>query len=235
MVIIYYNLLNLFCSDILIQYMKFIYSTYFHVLHDNLVICIFTYYRVTMNHDNIIDIICNRAQNKWPVMTRGLHTTTQKLLLDCIRECVPLRNFRNSTFPIWVSSKLKKLLAMKKQSHKQFKMLGGLNRYSIFSQLRAQCKFESKCLYSHYLRNIQNRLCVDPKSFWKFVRSKRGVSTIPDEGSLRPPVTKLLLCLHLISYLFMVTHDLPAMIYQMIPVHLLKKLAGFFLVSQLIN
>ncbi|KAL5246195.1 hypothetical protein ACI65C_013603 [Semiaphis heraclei] len=105
----------------------------------------------------------------------------QKSLLDCIRECVPLRTFQNSTFPIWVSSKLKKLLAMKKQSHKQYKMLGGLNRYSIFSQLRAQCKFESKCLYSHYLRNIQNRLCVDPKSFWKFVRSKRGVSTIPDE------------------------------------------------------
>lgn len=105
----------------------------------------------------------------------------QKSLLDCIRECVPLRNFRNSTFPIWVSSKLKKLLAMKKQSHKQYKMLGGLNRYSI---LRAQCKFESKCLYSHYLRNIQNRLCVDPKSFWKFVRSKRGVSTIPDEVHL---------------------------------------------------
>eukprot|EP00102_Acyrthosiphon_pisum_P011327 XP_008180017.1 PREDICTED: RNA-directed DNA polymerase from mobile element jockey-like [Acyrthosiphon pisum] len=108
----------------------------------------------------------------------------QKSLLDCIRECVPLRNFRNSTFPIWVSSKLKKLLVMKKQTHKQYKMLGGHNRYSIFSQLRAQCKFESKSLYSHYLRNLQNRLCVDPKSFWKFVRSKRGVSTITDEVHL---------------------------------------------------
>lgn len=66
----------------------------------------------------------------------------------------------------------------------QYKMLGGLNRYSIFSQLRAQCKFESKRLYSHYLRNLEDRLCVDPKSFWKFVRSKRGVSTIPDEVHL---------------------------------------------------
>lgn len=108
----------------------------------------------------------------------------QKSLLDVICECVPLRNFRNSTFPIWVSSKLKKLLAMKKQSHKQYKMLGGLNRYSIFSQLRAQCKFESKRLYNHYLRYIQNRLCADPKSFWKFVRSKRGVSAIPEEVHL---------------------------------------------------
>jgi len=34
------------------------------------------------------------------------------------------------------------------------------------------------------LRNIQNRLCADPKSFWKFVRSKHGVSTIPDEVHL---------------------------------------------------
>ncbi|KAF0707885.1 Uncharacterized protein FWK35_00032423 [Aphis craccivora] len=108
----------------------------------------------------------------------------QKSLIDCIRECVPLQNFRNSTFPIWVSSKLKKLLVMKKQSHKQYKMLDGHNRYSIFYQLRAQCKYESKCRYSHYLRNLQNRLCVDPKSFWKFVRSKCGVSTMPDEVHL---------------------------------------------------
>jgi hypothetical protein len=63
-------------------------------------------------------------------------------------------------------------------------MLGDHNRYSIFSQLRAQCKFESKRLYSHYLHNIQDRLCVNPKSFWEFIRSKRGVSTIPDEVHL---------------------------------------------------
>jgi len=42
----------------------------------------------------------------------------QKTLLVLIRECVSSRNFRNSTFPIWVSRGLKELLAMKKQSHK---------------------------------------------------------------------------------------------------------------------
>jgi len=105
----------------------------------------------------------------------------QETLLDCIREHVPMRNFRNSTFPKWVSSNLKSLLFKKKQSHKLYKTLGGHNRYLIFSRLRAQCKFESKRLYKNYLLNMQERLRVDPKSFWEFVRSKRGVSTIPDE------------------------------------------------------
>jgi len=50
---------------------------------------------------------------------------------------------------------LKELLAMKKQSHNQFIMLDGHNRYLIFSRLHAQCKFESKRLYSNYLRNMQ--------------------------------------------------------------------------------
>jgi len=31
---------------------------------------------------------------------------------------------------------------------------------------------------------MQERLCVDPKSFWEFIRSKRGVSAIPDEVHL---------------------------------------------------
>eukprot|EP00102_Acyrthosiphon_pisum_P024314 XP_016661524.1 PREDICTED: RNA-directed DNA polymerase from mobile element jockey-like [Acyrthosiphon pisum] len=75
----------------------------------------------------------------------------QETLLDCIREHVPMRNFRNSTFPKWVSSNLKSLLFKKKQLHKLYKTLGGHNRYLIFSRLRAQ-------------------FC-----------SKRGVSTIPDE------------------------------------------------------
>jgi hypothetical protein len=60
-------------------------------------------------------------------------------------------------------------------------MLGSHNRYSIFFQLRAQYKFESKC---HYLHKMLDRLCVNPKSFWEFVRSKRDVSTIPDEVHL---------------------------------------------------
>jgi len=105
----------------------------------------------------------------------------QETLLDCIREHVPRRSFRNSTFPKWVSSNLKNLLFKKKHSHKLYKTLGGQNRYLIFSRLRAQCKFESKRLYKNYSLNMQERLCVDPKSFWEFVRSKRGVSTIPDE------------------------------------------------------
>ncbi|VVC32719.1 Hypothetical protein CINCED_3A004497 [Cinara cedri] len=28
---------------------------------------------------------------------------------------------------------------------------------------------------------MQERLCTKPKSFWEFVRSKRGVSSIPEE------------------------------------------------------
>jgi len=108
----------------------------------------------------------------------------QKSLLDNIHEWVLLRTFHNSTFPQWVSSSLKVLLVKKKQFHKLYRILGGYNRYLIFSQLCAQCKSESKHLYKNYLRNMQEHLRSNPKSFWEFVRSNRGISTIPDEVHL---------------------------------------------------
>ncbi|KAL4088880.1 hypothetical protein QTP88_023964 [Uroleucon formosanum] len=85
----------------------------------------------------------------------------QKTLQDCIREWVP-----------------------KKESHKLYKLLCGFNRYLIFSRQRARCKYESKRLYSNYLNSIQKRFCTNPKSFWEFVRSKRGANSIPDEVHL---------------------------------------------------
>ncbi|KAL4141589.1 hypothetical protein QTP88_004205 [Uroleucon formosanum] len=104
-----------------------------------------------------------------------------KTLQDCIREWVPVRSFRNSTFPKWVSGSSINLISKKKESHK---LLGGFNRYSTFSRLCAQCKYESKRLYSNYLNSIQKHFCTNPKSFWEFVRSKRGANSIPDEVHL---------------------------------------------------
>lgn len=108
----------------------------------------------------------------------------QKILQDCIREWVPVRSFRNSTFPKWVSGSLINLISMKKESHKLYKLLGGYDRYMTFSRLRARCKYESKRLYRNYLDSLQERFCTKPKSFWEFVRSKRGANSIPDEVHL---------------------------------------------------
>lgn len=108
----------------------------------------------------------------------------QKTLQDCIREQVPVRSFRNSTFPKWVSGSLINLISKKKESHKLYTLLGGYNRYLTFSRLRARCKYESKRLHSNYLNSIQKRFCTNPKSFWEFVRSKLGANSIPDEVHL---------------------------------------------------
>lgn len=79
----------------------------------------------------------------------------QEIFQDCIREWVPVRSFRNSTFPKWVSGSLINLISKKKESHKLYKLLGGYNRYITFSRLRLRCKYESKRLYRNYLNSIQ--------------------------------------------------------------------------------
>ncbi|KAL5244031.1 hypothetical protein ACI65C_011441 [Semiaphis heraclei] len=103
----------------------------------------------------------------------------QRSLLNAIEQCVPMRTYRKSSFPQWVTKNLKNLLAQK-----NFKKFGGAHCYYNFSLLRACCKFESKKLHRSYLCRIQERLRSDPRSFWDYARKSQGCQGIPEEVHL---------------------------------------------------
>jgi hypothetical protein len=79
------------------------------------------YERIIYNLENIGDwyyAFNSRSTDRFAVFL-------QKTLLDSIHKWVPLRTFRNSTYPQWVSSSLKDIYTKKIQTHKLFKRLGG--------------------------------------------------------------------------------------------------------------
>ena len=74
---------------------------------------------------------------------------------------------------------MKDLIFKKKIAHKLYKQSPTQINYNIFSNLRAQCKSQSKADYSKYTTDTQNSLLSNPKQFWKFLSNKRSNNSLP--------------------------------------------------------
>ncbi|KAL4098047.1 hypothetical protein QTP88_022719 [Uroleucon formosanum] len=108
-------------------------------------------------------------------------TRLQESILDAIQRFVPLKSFRSSTFPSWVSPVLKSLLFKKKSAHKKFKITGSFHDYNLFSNLRSQCKALSKSCLKTHINVAQSRLASSPRDFWSFINKRRDSSSIPNQ------------------------------------------------------
>jgi len=49
----------------------------------------------------------------------------------------------------------------------------------LFSSLRTQVKLKSSEAYKNYINNISDGFISDPKSFWRYVNSKRRTTRLP--------------------------------------------------------
>jgi len=74
---------------------------------------------------------------------------------------------------------LKDLVFKKKIAHKLYKLSPTLINYNIFSNLRAQCKLQSKADYGKYIIDIQKSLLSNPKKCWQFLKIKCSNSSTP--------------------------------------------------------
>jgi len=97
---------------------------------------------------------------------------------NCTKKLVGIYNYI-SKYPVWFSSTLKDLIFKKKIAHKLYKQSPTQINYNIFSNLRAQCKFQSKTDYTKYITDTQNSLLSNPKQFWKFFSNKRSNNSLP--------------------------------------------------------
>ena len=88
-----------------------------------------------------------------------------------------------STRPAWFTSRLLKLIMMKKAAHTTYKRTGMAKDYNIFSDIRRSCKDLNDQLHSDYIGNLEDSLVRNPKYFWTFMRNIRNDRGLPCEVS----------------------------------------------------
>lgn len=91
----------------------------------------------------------------------------------------PMKRFGNSSFPIWFSGDLKRLIIRKKIAHKRFKNSLNQAHYLEFSGLRNACKELSRDCYRIYLSNVEANISSNPRAFWGLVKAQKNSSDIP--------------------------------------------------------
>ncbi|KAL4107267.1 hypothetical protein QTP88_017643 [Uroleucon formosanum] len=102
----------------------------------------------------------------------------------CVTSFVPLVVFKPSKFPSWFSKNLKNIVFAKKEMHAKYKASRNPADYNKFSNLRAQYKYYYKKCYKTFLDNTENKLKVNPRLFWDFVRKGRSSNGIPNSVHL---------------------------------------------------
>lgn len=124
------------------------------------------------------------ASIDWPIVFKNqcINNAVSRfynIIFEIIDKNCTKRKVYISKYPVWFSSVLRDLIFKKKIAHKLYKQSPFQINYNIFSNLRAQCKFQSKVDYSKYLTDTQNSLLSNPKQFWKFLSNKRSNNSLP--------------------------------------------------------
>ena len=107
-----------------------------------------------------------------------------KILQETISKKVPLKRYKNSSFPYWFSADLKSLLFDKKVAHKNYKLTFNFDYYLEFSDLRTKCKKEMDKCYNNYISNIEFSLKKDSKKFWSYINNKNNSNNYPNVMNL---------------------------------------------------
>lgn len=102
------------------------------------------------------------------------------VLNELISKFVPRRSISSSgNYAPWVTKPLIKLLNEKRKYHRKWKRYGNPLDYNVFSLLRSRAqKLEAKCRYT-YQAYIEEKININPKYFWTYIKSKMGKSDLP--------------------------------------------------------
>lgn len=71
------------------------------------------------------------------------------------------------------------MLDKKKIAHLNFIKLNSEQNYILFSNIRKQCKNQSRLDYKNYLNNVQNSITTNSKFFWNHIKSKTSLDSLP--------------------------------------------------------
>ncbi|CAF4921631.1 unnamed protein product [Pieris macdunnoughi] len=100
------------------------------------------------------------------------------VMYSILDDCVPRKqrcsvNSRYN-YPEWYTAEIIRNIKLKALLHKQYKISGLSSDYEMFAQCRATVKQMITSTHEKYQDNVQRNITRDPKSFWDYVRCKKG-------------------------------------------------------------
>lgn len=102
------------------------------------------------------------------------------VLHDCISKSVPKIFKRDSIGPPWNTNQLAKSKNKKNKLFKKYKKTGTSADFYKYSVARSEYNIENKRAYNNYIITMKRQLSSNPKSFYKFVNSKRRSHSFPN-------------------------------------------------------
>lgn len=102
------------------------------------------------------------------------------LLNECLLKSVPKSLVLISNGPPWNSQFLTNLKNKKNKAYKKYKKHATSFNYMKYSIARSEYNMANRYAYNNYLYKIKNNLKSDPKSFYRFVNSKRRSNEFPN-------------------------------------------------------
>jgi hypothetical protein len=105
-----------------------------------------------------------------------------KYLYNVLDKHVPVQNTnnrKNNKFPCWFTSSIINNIKLKYDSFRKFKNSNNAYYYQRFEEYRRLIKRQITSARVAYLSSIQNNIRDDPRKFWSYINSKKGVSRIP--------------------------------------------------------
>jgi hypothetical protein len=105
-----------------------------------------------------------------------------KYLYNVLDKHVPVHNTnnrKNNKFPCWFTSSIINNIKLKYDSFRKFKNSNNAYYYQRFGEYRRLIKRQIASARVAYLSSVQNNIRDDPRKFWSYINSKKGVSRIP--------------------------------------------------------
>lgn len=88
-----------------------------------------------------------------------------------------------STYPIWYTDNLKKMLNEKYKCKQKFKKTNDNTYLTKFKELRKKIKYEQRICFSNYQNNIENNIKTNSKAFFAYTKSLQQTNSIPNSMS----------------------------------------------------
>lgn len=101
-----------------------------------------------------------------------------EVFLGICDQHIPLKRSKSITHP-WYTKGLRKLKNESNKLHKRYNKSSCPQDKLKYLQRQKEFNFLNKFLYKQYMIKIENDIKLNPKSFWKFIRSKRQNTDIP--------------------------------------------------------
>lgn len=132
-----------------------------------------------LSNTNWLNLFTNAALNTNSIHINKMVDTFYKRMYLYMNQCIPKCFDSNRSGPPWNSKVLSAIKNKKNKFYKKYKSSGLFADYAKYSVARAQYISANRSCYYSYLIKVKQNLKCDPKTFYKFVNSKRRSSSFP--------------------------------------------------------